>query len=97
MQQQESKRFFFEWYLSEFRDERDVLEPGSSHNSTCGAKDSRWRAQGGGRATVALLAPGHFLLLYFGVVSSLMIKNTLGIFLDFSENIFCVNFSKTQK
>ena len=32
--------------------------------------------KGGGRVTVALLAPGHFLVMSFGVVSSLMIKMT---------------------
>ena len=76
MEQQESRRFFFERYLVEFRDERDALELWSSLNSTWWAREGRWRAQGGGRATVALLAPGHFLVMSFGVVSPLMIKIT---------------------
>ena len=97
MQQQESKRKKIEWYLSEFRDERDVLELGSSHNSTCGAREGRWRAPPCWARHCSSFGLCSFSsdVLWRGVPSEY--KTDLEIFLEFFENIFCIIFLRIQK
>ena len=97
MQQQESKRKIFEEYLSEFRDEGDALEPGSPLNSPCGAREGRWHAPPYQARHYSSFGPCALsaYALWRGVLSD--DKNDMGIFQNYSGNIFCVTFSKTQK